>query len=85
MEMNGDSKNAVNGNEGSKTLLITGGAGFIGSHTVLELLNRNFDIVVVDNCVNAFKTGLHSFHTFYFCVEKLQSLQLTSILHVNHV
>ena len=62
MEMNGDSKKTTaNGSEASKTLLITGGAGFIGSHTVLELLNRNFDIVVVDNCVNAFKAGLNEF------------------------
>ncbi|XP_043207021.1 UDP-glucose 4-epimerase-like isoform X1 [Amphibalanus amphitrite] len=35
------------------TVLVTGGAGFIGSHTVLELLNLNREVVVVDNLVNA--------------------------------
>ena len=35
------------------TVLVTGGAGFIGSHTVLELLNEDRDVVVVDNLVNA--------------------------------
>ncbi|KAI8086435.1 UDP-glucose 4-epimerase [Halteromyces radiatus] len=36
-----------------KHVLVTGGAGYIGSHTVLELLNANYSIVVMDNLVNA--------------------------------
>jgi UDP-glucose 4-epimerase len=35
------------------TILITGGAGYIGSHTCVELLNRNYDIVVIDNLMNS--------------------------------
>jgi UDP-glucose 4-epimerase len=34
-------------------ILITGGAGYIGSHTCVELLNNGFDIVVMDNYSNA--------------------------------
>lgn len=34
-------------------ILITGGAGFIGSHTILELLNAGFSLVVVDNFLNS--------------------------------
>lgn len=34
-------------------ILITGGAGYIGSHTCVELLNAGYDIVVVDNFVNS--------------------------------
>ena len=34
-------------------ILVTGGAGFIGSHTCVELLNENYEIVVVDNFVNS--------------------------------
>ena len=30
-------------------VLVTGGAGFIGSHTCVELLNSGYDVVVVDN------------------------------------
>jgi NAD(P)-dependent dehydrogenase (short-subunit alcohol dehydrogenase family) len=36
-----------------KKVLVTGGAGFTGSHTVLELLNAGYDVVAVDNFVNA--------------------------------
>ena len=35
------------------TILVTGGSGYIGSHTVLELLNKNYEVVVVDNFVNS--------------------------------
>ena len=34
-------------------VLVTGGVGFIGSHTVVELLNKNYDVVVVDNLANS--------------------------------
>ncbi len=36
-----------------KTILVTGGAGFIGSHTLVELHNSGYDFVVVDNFANS--------------------------------
>lgn len=38
---------------GTKTILVTGGAGYIGSHTVLQLLQEGFSVVVVDNLDNS--------------------------------
>ncbi|MCF8018974.1 MAG: UDP-glucose 4-epimerase GalE [Vallitaleaceae bacterium] len=35
------------------TVLITGGAGYIGSHTLIELLEASMDVVVVDNYINS--------------------------------
>ncbi|WP_299490212.1 UDP-glucose 4-epimerase GalE [uncultured Shewanella sp.] len=35
------------------TILVTGGAGYIGSHTVVELLNTGHDVVILDNLSNA--------------------------------
>ncbi len=35
------------------SILITGGAGFIGSHTCVEMLNAGFDVVVIDNLSNS--------------------------------
>ena len=40
------------------TLLVTGGAGFIGSHTCVELLNAGYEVVVVDNLYNASEKAL---------------------------
>ncbi len=37
----------------SKTILVTGGAGYIGSHTVVELLNSGYQVIVVDNYYNS--------------------------------
>lgn len=35
------------------TILVTGGAGFIGSHTVIELVNAGYDPIILDNFCNA--------------------------------
>ncbi len=35
------------------SILVTGGAGYIGSHTCLELLNAGYDVVVLDNFSNS--------------------------------
>lgn len=34
-------------------ILVTGGAGYIGSHTCVELLNSGYDVTVIDNLCNA--------------------------------
>lgn len=40
------------------SILVTGGAGYIGSHTCVELLNKGFDVVVVDNFSNSSEESL---------------------------
>ena len=39
-------------------VLVTGGAGFIGSHTVVELQNAGYDVVVIDNLANSSEKSL---------------------------
>ena len=51
-------------------ILITGGAGYIGSHTSLLLLEKGHDVVVVDNLSNASTESLHR-------VEKLTGKKVT--------
>ncbi len=40
-------------------ILVTGGLGFIGSHTVVELQNEGFDVVVIDNLSNSLESVLN--------------------------
>ena len=40
-------------------ILVTGGTGYIGSHTCVELLNAGYDVVVIDNLCNSCKESLN--------------------------
>ena len=39
-------------------VLVTGGAGYIGSHTCVELINAGVDVVIVDNFYNCKKSSI---------------------------
>ena len=39
-------------------ILVTGGAGYIGSHTCIELIHAGYDVVVVDNLCNSSEKSL---------------------------
>lgn len=41
---------------GRGSILVTGGPGYIGSHTIVELLNENYDVVAIDNLINCYGT-----------------------------
>lgn len=41
-----------------KSILVTGGCGFIGSHTCLELLRLNFNVIIIDSNVNSTNISL---------------------------
>lgn len=41
------------------TILLAGGAGYIGSHTAVELLTAGYDVVIVDNYVNSCAESIH--------------------------
>jgi nucleoside-diphosphate-sugar epimerase len=42
-----------------QTILVTGGAGFIGSHTAVQLLNEGFRVVIYDNLDNSCIEAVH--------------------------
>ena len=41
-----------------KKIIVTGGAGYIGSHTVVELFNNGFEPIIVDNFSNSDRSVL---------------------------
>ncbi|MFC3773578.1 UDP-glucose 4-epimerase GalE [Paenibacillus sp. GCM10012303] len=47
------------------TILVTGGAGYIGSHTVAELISRGEHVVVVDNLVTGHRSAVSAAARFY--------------------
>lgn len=40
-------------------ILVTGGLGFIGSHTVVELQNEGYEVIIIDNCSNSSESVLN--------------------------
>ena len=62
-------------------ILVTGGAGYIGSHTVVELQQKGYEVVIIDNLSNSTKEVIYSiekvsgklpeFHQFDLCDENL--------------
>lgn len=44
--------------ESKKKILVAGGAGYIGSHTVKELVKRGYEVAVLDNLSNGHMTSL---------------------------
>ena len=45
-------------NNSKPKILITGGAGYIGSHTLIELHNANYEFIVYDNLCNSSQESL---------------------------
>ena len=42
----------------SNKVIVTGGAGYLGTHTTVALQNAGFEVVVVDNLINSDSTGV---------------------------
>jgi len=55
-----------------KQILVTGGAGYIGSHACLELLENGYNVIVVDNLSNSSSESIKR-------VEKLSGKKITFV------
>ena len=72
-----------------KKILVPGGAGYIGSHTVKELIERKNEVVVVDNLETGYRAAIHPKAKFYqgdirdrkFIDSVLDAEQVDSVIH----
>ena len=63
-------------------ILVTGGAGYIGSHTVHELVNQGFDVIVLDSLENGHKEFLpENIHFFKGNLASLSDIEKVFISH----
>ena len=77
-------------------ILLTGGAGYIGSHTLLELFKSDREVVVIDNFSNSDKSVIHKLEKiankkitllevdicdFNALQQSLQNFPITSVIH----
>ncbi|MDE5418797.1 UDP-glucose 4-epimerase GalE [Labilibaculum sp. DW002] len=67
----------------SKQILVTGGTGFIGSHTVVELQNNGYDVVIVDNLSNSKIEVLDQIKEITGILPKFEQFDLTDSQKVN--
>ena len=71
-------------------ILVTGGAGYIGSHTVVELQNAGYDVVVVDNLCNSSEKSIERIFQItkkkvkFFKVDILDKEALSKIFDSEH-
>tara|TARA_R110002012_G_scaffold300780_1_gene500764 strand:- start:1812 stop:2840 length:1029 start_codon:yes stop_codon:yes gene_type:complete len=64
-------------------ILVTGGLGFIGSHVVVELLNKSYDVIVVDNLSNSTIDVLEGIRTICNKKPEFEKLDLRDKLAVS--
>lgn len=62
-------QNKIKMSNSSKNILVAGGTGYIGTHTVLTLIEGGYDVTVVDNLVNSTEEGLNRVRTLTGCEE----------------
>ncbi|GLC31027.1 UDP-glucose 4-epimerase GalE [Clostridium omnivorum] len=72
-------------------VLVTGGAGYIGSHTSVQLIEKGNDIVIVDNLINSNEEALHRVRKItgkdfkFYKVDLLNKTDLRKIFHENQI
>lgn len=72
-------------------VLVTGGAGYIGSHTVFELLNNGHEVVVVDNLINSSEISLERVKQLsrkdlvFYKIDLRDEIALADVLSKNEV
>jgi UDP-glucose 4-epimerase len=68
----------------NSSILVTGGAGYIGSKVVKDLINKNFNVIVVDNLSTGYKKLIQKKAIFYKC-NIANKNKISQIIKINNV
>ena len=72
-------------------ILVTGGLGYIGSHTCVELIKQNYEVIIVDNCINSKKDVLDKIEKItnirpkFYCYDLQDKNKVEEIFSNNHI
>jgi len=66
-------------------ILVTGGLGFIGSHTVVELINNGHDVIVVDNLINSKISNIEKIKMITGKIPKFYQIDVTDFSSFDEV
>jgi len=70
-------------------ILVTGGTGYVGSHTTIELLNKNYNVIIVDNLSNSNEKVIDKIkeitnrHVKFYAIDLLNEEDLNQVF-INH-
>ena len=65
-------------------ILVTGGTGYIGSHTVVELINKGYDVVIIDNLFNSTINVLEGIKKITGTKPEFHKFNLSNIVFTNN-
>lgn len=68
-----------------KKVLVTGGCGYIGSHTVVELIENNFDVIIIDDLSNSNKETIENIYKITGVKPIFCECDLKDIHHVKNI
>ena len=74
-----------------QTILVTGGCGYIGSHTCVQLIESGYEVIIVDNLYNSSKAVLKRIETItgvepkFYEVDILDEVNLERVFTENHI
>lgn len=68
-----------------KKVLVTGGTGYIGSHTVVELIKSGFEVIIIDSLINSNSKSLEGIEKITGLKPKFYNFDLTNFLELEKV